>query len=1138
MAKSESSLLATRRFLPLFITQALGAFNDNAFKNALVIMVTFKLAQSAGIDTQLFITAAAGLFIAPFFLFSATAGQLADKFEKSGLVRRLKLFEIGLMGLATIGFYSQSPWWLMGVLFLMGTQSTFFGPLKYSLLPQQLHEDELIGGNALIEMATFMSILLGTMFGGVLILSDAGPLVVGATLIGLACLGYLASRWIPQAPAPAPDLKISVNLVTATARIMGYATERRDVFLSVLGISWFWLVGVVFLTQFPPLARDVLHADEYVANLFIAVFSIGIAVGSLLCERLLKGRISAQYVPLAAIAITAFSIDLVFAASNASSVAGPLQDASTFISKPANWRLLADLAGISIAGGLYVVPLFAIVQNRADPERRSRVIASNNVYNALFMVTASLTSAYLLKNGFSIPDLFLTLAIANGLVAIYICRLLPQDIVKSIGRGLFRLLYRVEINGLENYEKAGERVVIVANHTSLLDAPILGSFLPETPVFGINHFIARKWWIRPAFLLFDLLKLDPTRPLAIRALVRKVREGRDCVIFPEGRLTVTGALMKVYEGPATIAQLADATLLPVRIDGAQRSHFSRLRGKMRLRLFPKITVTIMPPQQLDAPGNLVGRKRREWVGAKLYDVMSEMVFNTSNLDQTLFHGLLDARAVHGRNHVVLEDVERNEMTYKRLLSASFVLGRKLKPVTERGENVGLLLPNAAGAVATFFGLQAYGRIPAMLNYSAGVANILLACEAAEVRTVVTSRRFIKLGRLEHIQEALAEKTALVYLEDIRENITWSDKLFGLFARVSPASLYRRTAGRVSGDDAAVVLFTSGSEGTPKGVVLSHANLQANRYQLSARIDFTASDRVFNALPLFHAFGMTGGLLLPLFSGVKIFLYPSPLHYRIVPELVYGTDSTILFGTDTFLAGYARSAHPYDFYSLRYVFAGAERLKPETRKLWSEKFGLRILEGYGATEAAPVIATNTPMQFRSGTVGRILPSIDHRIVPVPGIDTGGRLEISGPNIMAGYLRADTPGVLEPPEHGWYDTGDIVSIDEDGFVTIEGRAKRFAKIAGEMVSLTAAEALVGDLWRDHAHAVIAIPDQRRGEQLVLVTENAEAARDAVSNHARTAGASELMVPKRIVVVDALPVLGSGKIDYAGVAELAGT
>jgi acyl-[acyl-carrier-protein]-phospholipid O-acyltransferase/long-chain-fatty-acid--[acyl-carrier-protein] ligase len=378
-------------------------------------------------------------------------------------------------------------------------------------------------------------------------------------------------------------------------------------------------------------------------------------------------------------------------------------------------------------------------------------------------------------------------------------------------------------------------------------------------------------------------------------------------------------------------------------------------------------------------------------------------------------------------------------------------------------------------------------------------------------------------------EALGAKARIVWLEDVRASLGLVDKLRGLWQ--GGRSLARR-----SPDDPAAILFTSGSEGTPKGVVLSHRNMLANAAQAAARIDFGRQDKVFNALPVFHSFGLTVGLVLPVVSGVPVYLYPSPLHYRIVPELVYNANATIMFGTDTFLAGYARAAHPYDFRSVRYILAGAEAVKEATRRVYMEKFGLRILEGYGVTETAPALALNTPMFNRFGTVGRILPGMEARLEKVPGVEEGGRLFVRGPNVMLGYLRAEKPGVLEPPADGWHDTGDIVTIDAEGFITIRGRAKRFAKIGGEMISLAAVETLASELWPDALSAAANVPDARKGERLVLVTQQQGADRASFQAHARGKGATELMVPGEILVVEKMPLLGSGKIDYVSVTKLA--
>ncbi len=441
----------------------------------------------------------------------------------------------------------------------------------------------------------------------------------------------------------------------------------------------------------------------------------------------------------------------------------------------------------------------------------------------------------------------------------------------------------------------------------------------------------------------------------------------------------------------------------------------------------------------------------------------------------------------------------------------------------------MLLPNSAGVAVVLMALQTIGRVPAMLNFSAGAVSVLAAMKAAQVKTVLTSRAFIEKGKLDKLISAIGAEASLVYLEDIRTSVGIVDKIKGLLDGTAPRV-------KRSSQDPAVILFTSGSEGTPKGVVLSHRNILANAAQALARVDANANDKVFNVLPVFHSFGMTGGLMMPLLAGIPIFMYPSPLHYRIVPELIYQTGATILFGTDTFLTGYARSAHPYDFHTLRLVLAGAEAVKDRTRAVYMERFGIRILEGYGVTETAPVLAMNTPMANRPGTVGRLSPLMDYKLEPVPGIEEGGRLSVRGPNVMLGYLRAENPGVLEPLPDGWHDTGDIVAIDAAGYITIKGRAKRFAKIAGEMVSLSTVESMAATLWPQAMSVAVSLPDARKGERIMLLTTQRDATRDAMQKQAKAVGATELSVPADIRVVEKIPLLGSGKTDYVGATALA--
>jgi acyl-[acyl-carrier-protein]-phospholipid O-acyltransferase / long-chain-fatty-acid--[acyl-carrier-protein] ligase len=1141
--QSQFALLKTRRFLPLFVTQALSAFIDNAFRFAVAAILVSSMPED---QAALLNTISAALFVLPFFLLSALGGQLSDKFDKAFMARRIKFVEIGIVALSAYALFSDSVALKQFCIFLAGAQAAFFGPIKYSILPQHLTKEELLGGNGMVEMATFLAVLLGTIFGNAIISFPNGKGAIAVIMLAVGVFSYWTARQIPDAPASQPDLKINPNILAETWNAMRLGKSRDDVFHAILGISWFWLLGVVFVTQMQSFANVSLKGTPDVASAIFALFSVGIAAGSVFCNKLLKGKISVRFVPLSALLMSVFMIDLYFAASHAETALGaaiaagsvatqtsaagtPLMGVWQVLSFPHTWRVLFDMSAVAFVSGLFVVPLFALLQVRTPYYQRARMVGANNIYNALFMVGATLASVALIGMGFSAKGLFLILGLANIAAAIFIIRILPHEILSRIARGLFRFFYQVEVKGLENLEAAGRRALIVANHTSLLDAPLLSAFLPDKASFAINTQMAKQWWVKPAFALFELCPMDPGNPMSLRTLVSALKRGKRVVIFPEGRLTVTGGLMKIYEGPGAVATMAKAKILPVRIDGAQFSPLSRLKGVYPRRWFPKITMTFMPPVSAEAPEALKGSALREYQAEKLYTTMTDMVFKSSNLEQTIWQSLQDVKASYGGKRIILEDIQRAPMSVNRLILGSFILGRKLAQLTPGQKFVGVLLPNANATVASIFGLYAYGRVPAMLNFSTGAVNMVAACTAAEVRTIITSRKFIEAGEM-HDDIALLSKTCkIIYLEDVREMVGTFDKLRGLTQRVFTTASLKASGMNADPNSPAVVLFTSGSEGVPKGVVLSHRNVIANKHQILARIAIMPNDTFFCALPIFHAFGFLGGVMLPATTGMRSFLYPSPLHYKIVPEMVYDTNATILFSTDTFLNGYARNAHPYDFYNVRLLVGGAERVKPETRQLYMERFGLRIIEGYGATECAPTIAANTFMHSKPGTVGRIFDGMQHRLEPVEGIAEGGRLWIKGPNVMSGYLRADNPGVIEAPPEGWYDTGDIVTIDEMGYVTIQGRAKRFSKIAGEMVSLTALEAKLGQLYPDYVHAVVAAPDPKKGEQLVMFSTLEKPDRKTISTGLKSLGCADLMIPKNIFHIEALPVLGSGKTDY---------
>lgn len=508
-----------------------------------------------------------------------------------------------------------------------------------------------------------------------------------------------------------------------------------------------------------------------------------------------------------------------------------------------------------------------------------------------------------------------------------------------------------------------------------------------------------------------------------------------------------------------------------------------------------------------------------------------VVFNAQDGRKAIFDALLDARDKYGAKKLILEDQDRNPLSYTDLVRASFALGRKIAAMTKPGEHVGVLLPSGAGAVVTFFALHAFGRVPTMLNFTAGLRNLRAACELAGVKRVLTAHKFIELGKLHDIVDALEQKAQITYLEDVRGTIGLADKLFAAAAGIFP----RQFRASAKPSDPGVVLFTSGSFGAPRGVVLSQANLVSNAIQIAAHIELDPAWVFFNPLPVFHCFGLTGGVILPLLTGMKAFQYPSPLHTKQIPSLLKDAGASVLLATDTFVNQYARASESDELSGLKFVVCGAEKVREETHNLIAEKFGnVPVLEGYGATEASPVIAVNKPDDNRRGTVGGLLPGQDWKIEPVEGITEGGRLLVRGPNIMTGYLRED--GGVDAPEGGWHDTGDVVTVTDDLWITIKGRVKRFAKIGGEMVSLTAAEDLASAVWPDGRHAVISMPDKKKGEKLVLVTDRQDADVSPLVAHAQSIGAPELAVPRKILKVTQVPVLGSGKTDYVAIQRMA--
>ena len=756
-------LLSSRRFAPLFWSQFCSALNDNVLKNALVIMLLYGVATEEGAPL---VTLAGAVFIFPFFVLSALGGELADKFVKMTVARRLKFAEIFAACFAAAGFYMHSIPLLFVALALFGVVAALFGPVKYAILPDQLQVSELATGNALVEGATFMAILIGTIAGGLFIAGASHMGWICLAVVGLSILSWAFAARIPVSQPSAPDLPITANPWTSTVHLLKTLYAEPRLWDGMVIVSWFWMVGAIVLSLLPALVKDGVGGTEGVVTVCLAVFAIGIAAGSLFAAQLSHVRPNLALVPIGAIVMGIVGLDLAWAIG--STVHGTDVTAAAFTTSFAGVRMLADFFLFAVGGGLFVVPSFAAVQAWSAPSERARVIAAGNVLQAAFMVGGSLLVAGLQALGLPVAWIFFGLAIASFGSVWFVLNKWGREGVRDFGALLFRALFRVEVRGMENLPPAGTRMLIAPNHVSLIDGPLLHATLPIDASFAVDTGISKAWWAKPFLKLIKHYTMDPTKPLAARDLIKLVASGEPVVIFPEGRITVSGSLMKVYDGTAMIADKADAVVVPVRIEGAQRSYLSYLKnGEIKRSWFPKVTISILPPVKLPVDPSLKGKTRRNAAGAALQDVMIDAMVKNAMLDHTLFEALAHAHRDRDTGKPIIEDALGTSLTYRKLILGAQVLSRKLEKGTTAGENVGVLLPNSAGVAVVFMALQSIGRVPAMLNFSAGPVNVLAAMQAAQVKTVLTSKAFIEKGKLDKLIAAIAGQASVVYLEDVR-----------------------------------------------------------------------------------------------------------------------------------------------------------------------------------------------------------------------------------------------------------------------------------------------------------------------------------------------------------------------------------
>ncbi len=709
---------------------------------------------------------------------------------------------------------------------------------------------------------------------------------------------------------------------------------------------------------------------------------------------------------------------------------------------------------------------------------------------------------------------------------------------------ILSFLFRIKVEGLENLDAAGDKVLIIPNHTSFLDGLLISLFVNRKITFSITDKLAHKWWMGFFTFLTDSRFLDPDNPLSIKIMADELKNNKTCMIFTLSNMFGATTHMRIYEPAALMAYKADAPILPVQILGLEHSAYSRLPRKSWFKLFPKVVIKFNKPCKLHEDKTSYSDKKnntkdtfkdyRKIYSSKLQDILMNLRFDAKNSNQTIPAAVIETMKLVGSGKEILEDNNRKVITFRSLFLKSFILGRYLNRTTEDYEVIGVALPTSAACVVSVLGLQLFGKIPAMINFTSSPKQVISSCETANIKYVVTAHKAVEGAHLESLIEALEENNIkIIYLEDLKNRLSIIDKLVGIVGSIFPKTIYKITSDNPDSDDPAVILFTSGTEGTPKGVVLSHKNIVSNIWQISTKFDILENDIILNCLPMFHSFGMTAGTFMPLILGFKVAAYPSPLHYKAIPGFCSSAQATIFFATDTFLINYAKYANDYDFNSVRILAAGAEKINEGTKKIWLEKFGIRILEGYGATECSPIISINNYLYNKEDSVGRMMPNMEYKLKEIEGIKEGKELLLKGPNIMRGYL--DGKGGIIELKDGWYSTGDIAQVDNDGFIFLKGRYKRFAKIAGEMISLLAVEIIIQKKFRGYINAVVSIPDSKKGEQLILITNCKDITNEKLSILFDGVEITKLAMPREIIFISEPPLLNTGKFDYVKAKEL---
>ncbi|HUL71794.1 MAG TPA: acyl-[ACP]--phospholipid O-acyltransferase [Vicinamibacterales bacterium] len=1113
------STLGRRGVWPFLWTQFLGAFNDNVFK----IVVILLAATAPGRDAARDVALAGAMFIAPFLLFSGYAGDLADRFNKRRVLVAMKVFEIAAMALAIPALASGRFGLELGVLFLMGTQATFFSPAKYGIVPEIVANDDLSRANGLLEMSTFLAIVIGTAVGGPLVVlwrGQAAWIGVGLTIVAIA--GTLACLRIPDVPPARPDGRISLNPFGETWRAVRRLYPDRTLWMTTVGISYFWFLGALLQMALALFGQQALHVAEAEISWLLTALAVGIGAGSLAAGRLSGDKVELGLVPIGSIGMGVFSLWLA-------------------ASPPSFVQAAIALVLLGFFGGWFVVPLNALLQQKPNASEKGRVLAANNVLNTIGIILASATLT-LLGDTLAMPvtRILVIAGVFTLLSNLYVLAKLPDFFVRFTLWMLTHTIYRIKIVGRPNIPQRGP-ALIIANHVSMIDGALIGACIQRFVRFIVYGPYYRLPFVHALLRRMHAIPVTAGGKREILAAIEQARAelaaGHVVCIFAEGAVSRTGNLLPFKRGFERIVQGLDVPVIPVYLDRVWGSIFSFKREKFFWkrpeRLPYPVTVAFGDP----LPSTVTAAEAR----LAIMELGSEAMAHRRAPSDALHQAF--ARTARRRFwRFAMADSTGQTLTYGRALMAALVIGRVLARRTRGDQHVGLLLPASVGGALANIATFMAGRVPVNLNFTIGADALDAAIGQAGIRTIVTSKQFIRKASIE-------PRPGMVFLEDLRETIGLGDKLAGLVrAMFVPA---RWLGARGGASTLATIVFSSGSTGEPKGVMLTHANLLANVDALAQIFPMTADDCFIGVLPFFHSFGLTGTLWFPLLQGCGVAYHPNPMDAKTVGELAGTYRGSMLISTPTFCNAYLRRCTKEQFASLKYAIVGAEKLRQPLATAFREQFGIDLLEGYGCTEMAPVVAVNRPnvrdprepqIGMKPGSVGHPIPGVSARIVDqTTGEDAPsgqeGLLLVKGPNLMAGYLH-QPERTAEVIRDGWYVTGDIAMIDEDGFVFITDRLSRFSKIGGEMVPHLKVEEAINAILGDSLSAVTAVPDPARGERLVAFYTRADVQPDVLWDRLCQTELPRLWLPRRdcLLPIDAIPTLGTGKVDLRRLRDLA--